>query len=66
VFDNRSDGCITVENFKQMMGTVGEKLTAQEVSEALTKALEVAHSTSDGNEAIDYRAYVDWMMGPDN
>ena len=40
VFDNRSDGCITVENFKQMMGTVGEKLTAQEVTQNHTCAVQ--------------------------
>merc|ERR1711907_509393 len=65
VFDNRSDGHITVDNFRQMMGNVGEKLTAPEVQEAVAKALEVARGQTDGQEAIDYVAYVDWMMGKD-
>merc|ERR1712070_800255 len=62
VFDNRSDGHITVDNFRQMMGNVGEKLSGPEVQEAVTKALEVAKGETDGQEAIDYVAYVDWMM----
>merc|ERR1711912_108791 len=52
VFDNRSDGHITVDNFRQMMGQVGEKLKPQEVDGAVSKALEVAKGTSDGAEAI--------------
>merc|ERR1711934_86362 len=63
VFDNRGNGCISVENFRQMMGSVGEKLTAPEVNEAVTKALEIAKGEEDGIDAIDYHAYVDWMMG---
>merc|ERR1712070_1016208 len=64
VFDNRSDGHITVDNFRQMMGSVGEKLTPQEVTDAVAKAKEVADTTmDDGQEAIEYAKYVDWMMG---
>merc|ERR1712216_213584 len=65
VFDNRGDGMITVENFKQMMGSVGEKLTATEVQEAVAKATEVAPGESDGQAAIEYEKYVEWMMGKD-
>merc|ERR1712046_281814 len=64
VFDNRSDGHITVENFRQMMGSVGEKLTPDQVLEATTKAQEIAGSTmDDGSPAIKYEKYVKWMMG---
>jgi len=66
VFDNRSDGKITLENFRQMMGNVGEKLTAPEVAEASQKAMEVAGTkTEEGGDAIDYNQYVTWMMGKD-
>merc|ERR1712010_60171 len=61
VFDNRSDGKITTDNFRQMMGNVGEKLTATEVGEAVTKAMEVAGcKTDEGGDAINYAQYVDW------
>ena len=36
-----------------------------QVNEAVKKALEVAKGAEDGADAIDYRAYVDWMMGSD-
>jgi len=36
-----------------------------QVQEAVAKALEVAAGKTDGQEAIDYVAYVDWMMGKD-
>merc|ERR1712072_1038735 len=62
VFDNNSDGCITVDSFKQMMGQVGEKLGPKEIDEAVTKALEIAKGSSDGQDAIEYARYVDWMM----
>jgi len=63
VFDNRGDGCITVDNFKQMLGQVGEPLSPPEVQEAVAKALEKAPKDSDGKEAIEYGVYVEWMMG---
>ena len=63
VFDNRSDDHITVDNFRQMMGQVGEKLQAKEVDEAVAKALEVAAGETEGVQAIKYPLYVDWMMG---
>merc|ERR1712167_350216 len=65
VFDNRSDGHITVDNFRNMMGQVGEKLKPQEVDEAVAKALEVAKGSSAGEagECIEYEKYVTWMMG---
>merc|ERR1711881_711885 len=65
VFDNRSDGHITVENFRNMMGQVGEKLKPQEVDEAVAKALEVAKGSSAGEsgDCIEYEKYVTWMMG---
>merc|ERR1712159_218522 len=65
VFDNRSDGHITVDNFRNMMGQVGEKLSPQEVEEAVTKALEVAKGSSAGEsgDCIEYEKYVTWMMG---
>merc|ERR1712072_525360 len=63
VFDNRSDDHITVDNFRQMMGQVGEKLDAKEVDEAVAKALEVAAGETENVPAIKYPDYVDWMMG---
>jgi len=65
VFDNRSDGHITVDNYRTMMGSLGEKLPMSEVQLAIDKALEVAPGETDGQTAIVYETYVDWMMGPD-
>jgi len=64
VFDNRSDGHITVDNFRTMMGSVGEKLSPSEVTAAVDKAYEIAPGElDDGVKAIKYEAYVEWMMG---
>merc|ERR1712167_81379 len=64
VFDNRSNGMITKENFENMMGNVGEALDKKQVMEASAKAMEIAPSQLDtGEPAIMYEKYVDWMMG---
>merc|ERR1711865_1252109 len=65
VFDNRSDGNITVVSFRSMMGGVGEKLKPAEVNAAIEqlRTLDmIVDNPEYQEETIAYAAYVNWMF----
>merc|ERR1712100_202417 len=67
VFDNRGNGFINDEQFQTMLKGVGDNLSPDEYDAALKKAKELSGPNcedTDGKPAINWRAFLDWMMPP--
>ena len=56
VFDHSQRGKIATEDFRGVVGNLGEKLTPNEIREIMTEA------DQDGDGFIDYAEFVKMMM----
>jgi len=62
VLDHNGDGVISSDDFRYLMGAVGDPSSLAEVDEATGTALVIATGGKGDGTSIDYAQFIDWLM----